>query len=78
MSHNPTKIGSMVNGLQQKIDFYENPILGDVAPVIAVWASYAYETDFFDLEDLTSAEADDYHLYFSPENCLHVFELNEL
>ena len=78
MSHNPTKIGSMVNGYQQKIDFYENPIIGDVAPVIAVWASFAYETDFFDLEDLTSPEAEDYHLYFSPENCFHMFELNEL
>lgn len=78
MSLNPVKIGAMVNGYQQKIEFFENPIHGQDAPVIAVWASYAYETDFFDLDDLTSSEADDYHLYFSPENCLHVFELNEL
>ena len=77
MSLNPTKIGTMVNGLEQKIDFYENPVLGDMAPVIAVWSSYAYETDFFDLEDLTNQHADDYHLYFYPEGCMHIFELND-
>lgn len=77
MSLNPVKIGAMVNGLQQKIEFFENPIHGQDAPVIAVYASYAYETDFFDLDDLTSPDYEDYHLYFYPEGCMHIFELND-
>ena len=76
MSLNPVKIGAMVNGLEQKIEFFENPIHGQDAPVIATWGGYAYETEFFDLDDLTSAESDEYHLYFYPEGCMHVFELN--
>lgn len=56
MSQNPTKYGSMMNDLGQLIDFYEHPILGDEAQVIAVndelqLASY---TGFYDLDDMTA------------------------
>jgi hypothetical protein len=56
MSHNPTKLGGMMNDLQQKIDFYEHPTKGDEAEVIAVsheleLASYS---TFYDLDDMTA------------------------
>lgn len=56
MSQNPTKYGSMMNDLGQLIDFYEHPVLGDEAQVIAVndelqLASY---TGFYDLDDMTA------------------------
>ena len=54
MALGPTQIGEMVNSIGQHITFYEHPIQGDGAPVIAVLheSQLAASTDFWELDDM--------------------------
>ena len=56
MSLNPYKYGTMMNELDQQIDFYEHPIHGDESDVIAVCheLKLADYTGFFELGDMTA------------------------
>lgn len=77
MSHNPSKIDSMVNNYQQKVTFYENPIHGEESPVIAVWhdKQQAFETDFYETDDMMSEDYDDYQPIFTGDDCVCFFDL---
>ena len=56
MNLNPTKYGEIMNNKGQLIEFYEHPIYGQDAPVIAVCHALqiASKTDFFELDDMIS------------------------
>jgi len=53
----PTSYGKIVNSKNQEIEFYEHPLIGDEAPVIAVCHALerAEKTDFFELDDMTAS-----------------------
>jgi hypothetical protein len=57
ISLNPTSYGKIVNSKNQEIEFYEHPLRGDEAPVIAVCHALekAEATDFFELDDMTAS-----------------------
>lgn len=79
MSHNPTLFGVMMNDLGQQIHFYEHPLKGDEASIIAV--SHELEladyTGFYELDDLT-AEHGEYQPSFK-DGVLYIgeFEAND-
>lgn len=77
MSRNPSEIGSMVNMYQQRVTFYEHPTHGDESPVIAVWhdKQQAFETDFYETDDMMSEDHDDYQPIFTGDDCVCFFEL---
>jgi len=66
MALQPTKYGEMVNSVGQLIEFYEHPIHGDTAPVVAVckFHELAASTDFYELDDMT-AEHGEYEPWFN-------------
>lgn len=51
MSHDPSKIGEMVNQLGQTVEFYEHPLLGDGVPVYAKIGDVIANTGFYDTGD---------------------------
>jgi hypothetical protein len=57
ISLNPTSYGKIVNSKNQEIEFYEHPLRGDEAPVIAVCHALerAETTDFFEIDDMTAS-----------------------
>lgn len=77
MTRTPYELGSMVNTYQQRVTFYEHPTLGEESPVIAVWhdKQQAFETGFYDLEDMMSEEHDEYHPIFTGDDCVCFWEL---
>jgi len=77
MGHNPTELGIMMNDLGQQIHFYEHPLRGDEASVIAVSheLELAEYTDFFELDDMT-AEHGEYQPFFIGEQ-LHIGDLEQ-
>lgn len=52
MGKNPTKIGQISD-----VTFYEHPIHGKDAGLVAVWNMCAFQTDFYDLPDLIAVES---------------------
>ena len=54
MSHKPTSFGTMVNSIGQTIEFYEHPLKGDEAEVIAVCheLQLAAYSSFFEIDDM--------------------------
>lgn len=54
MSHKPTSFGTMVNSIGQTIEFYEHPLRGDEAEVIAVChdLQLAEYSSFFEIDDM--------------------------
>jgi hypothetical protein len=51
---NPTRLGGMTNAIGQKVEFFEHPILGEEASIIAVFDNeIAFSTGFYDLVDMT-------------------------
>lgn len=58
MAHKPTSFGTMTNRKGQVIEFFENPICGDDAPVIC--ASHELElaahSTFFETDDMEHGE----------------------
>lgn len=73
MGENPTLIGTFENQLGQKIDLYEDPINGDLAPIIAVFSNKAAPTDFFDDGDFY--EGSDYNPIFTEYGLYCYFEM---
>jgi hypothetical protein len=51
-----TCLGNHRNDLGQVVEFYEHPIHGDEADILALFPNYgvAFGTGFFDLEDMTA------------------------
>lgn len=51
-----TRLGNHRNDLGQVIEFYEHPIYGDEADILALFPNYgvAFGTGFFDLQDMTA------------------------
>lgn len=60
MNLNPTKYGEIINKENQLIEFYEHPIYGGDAEVIAVCHALqvAASTDFYELDDMTATHED--------------------
>lgn len=56
MKLEPFKYGSMMNDMGQQIDFYEHPLRGEEAEVIAVSheMQLAEYTGFYELDDMTA------------------------
>ena len=54
--NNATCYGNHRNDLGQVVEFYEHPIHGDEADILALFPNYgvAFGTGFFDLEDMTA------------------------
>lgn len=65
MRNNPTMLGSTVNQFNQRVMFFEHPIHGDTAPIIAVIEGVAVETEFWDTDDFY--EGSDYMPVLTPE-----------
>jgi fumarate reductase subunit C len=79
MSERPTFYYAMTNSWGQKINFYEHPYLGDETFVIAVCheLELAQDTEFFDLDDMTSKTYDDYHVFFKNGEIIYGYEINK-
>ena len=77
MNHRPYKLGHMVNREGQLVTFYENPIHGEESPVIVVWhdGQQAFETDAYDLDDMTNEDFSDYQPIFANGTCTYFFDL---
>lgn len=76
MENNATQYSdSIENSKGQKIEFYEHPFKGDMAPVIAVCheLKVAADTDFFDTEDF--CEDSDYNPVFLENEMVCEFDL---
>ena len=75
MSLNPDVLDSVVNQAGQTIEFYEHPIHGDSAPVIAVNKDLemAANTDFFDTDDFY--QDSDYNPIFEDGKCFCAYEM---
>ena len=56
MSQNPTSLGQHTNSMNQVVEFYEHPTLGDECPVICACheLKLAATSDFFETEDMTA------------------------
>lgn len=52
MDQNPTELGRIENTIGQEIIFYEHPILGDESTIIIVFDTLAFDSGFYDLDDL--------------------------
>jgi hypothetical protein len=72
-SYNPTKLGEMTNSIEQLVEFYEDPILGDSSPVIAINQSKlaAVITDFYDLDDMCNTNHNEYEIWWDENNIAH-------
>jgi hypothetical protein len=60
MNLQPFKYGEIINNQKQLIEFYENPIYGQDAPVIAVCheLKLAEATDFYELDDMVASHGE--------------------
>lgn len=74
MEFNLTKYAEVTNRLGQLMEFYENPIRGDEAPVIIVYHAekIAVESDFFEPDDMLQGE--DYEPLYKNGEILLAFE----
>lgn len=57
-----TVYATMTNELNQKIEFLEHPIHGDIFPIIVAFPEekVAFPSDFYDLDDMMNAEHSEY------------------
>ncbi len=60
MNLKPFKYGEIINNQNQLIEFYENPVHGQDAPVIAVCheLKLAEATDFYELDDMVASHGE--------------------
>lgn len=78
MSHNPYKfLPELTNSLGQKINFYEDPIRGDGAPIICVChdLGLAKSSGFYELDDMM-ADHGEYAPHFVDGELKCGFELS--
>jgi hypothetical protein len=63
---------SMANEMQQRVEFYEHPTMGDMAPVIVCFPDYelAFESDFYDLDDMMSDRTYEYRPFLNGESLM--------
>lgn len=63
---------SMTNELQQCVEFYEHPTMGDMHPVIVCFPDYelAFESDFYDLDDMMSDHTYEYRPFLNGESLM--------
>lgn len=56
MDYNPTSLGKFTNSLNQEIEFYEHPILGDEAGVVCVCheLKLASTSGFMETDDMVA------------------------
>jgi hypothetical protein len=56
---NPYRLGGMTNAIGQKVEFFEHPIFGEDASIIAVFDNeIAFSTGFHDLDDMIPREVE--------------------
>ena len=69
---------SMTNEIQQRVEFYEHPTMGDMHPVIVCFPDYelAFESDFYDLDDMMSDHTGDYRPFLVEQHLVLGYELS--
>mgnify|MGYP001825983152 CR=1 FL=1 len=75
MEHTPYHLKSVQNSRDQIVNFYEDPIQGDMAPIIGVIEGKAFYTEFFDTADFY-LESDYLPVITEDGTILHEFELD--
>jgi hypothetical protein len=67
-----TMLDSITNEIQQRVEFYEHPIMGDEHPIIVSFPDYglAFDSDFYDLDDMMSDSTHDYRPFLNGEGLM--------
>ena len=77
IKHNAFVFDHIVNDKGQHITFYEHPIYGDSSPIIVAFPEYklAFDSDFYDLEDMTHGKHNEYKPYLVDGDLVFGYEL---
>jgi len=72
-------LSSMVNEMQQSVEFYEHPIIGDEHPIIVSFPDYglAFDSDFYDLDDMMSDSTYEYRPFLNGQDLMYGYEIKQ-